>query len=292
MINLTIKRHYQMAEFSPSPTRTVLLAGVGRSGTTWIGDVLAHVLHARILFEPDLTDANGLLLKGQPIAGHWHERPSALWQTTLFEAHRQDVHHMLFGNLHGGWVNQDAKSGIYHRRLVKSVRSSLYVGHIARTWPEMKILYLVRSPQPVIESMLAKISDGWHFDWSADDIRHLLDHHPILANRIKPAWEPVSLIDRLALRYCIETHVALTELEHCQNAMVIRYEQLARQTDWPAVGEFLQDQGWDQAPAADVLQRPSHTGSRLADDSHGLSASQVARLQNCVAAFGLDRWLA
>jgi len=36
----------------PDPRKSILLAGTARSGTTWLGDLIASQIHCRILFEP------------------------------------------------------------------------------------------------------------------------------------------------------------------------------------------------------------------------------------------------
>jgi hypothetical protein len=37
---------------------TLLVAGTARSGTTWVGDVVAHATKSRIIFEPFLLNHN------------------------------------------------------------------------------------------------------------------------------------------------------------------------------------------------------------------------------------------
>lgn len=46
-------------DLGASPGDTIVVAGTARSGTTWIGDVVAQATNSRIIFEPFLVDRQG-----------------------------------------------------------------------------------------------------------------------------------------------------------------------------------------------------------------------------------------
>lgn len=212
MLTFRLLKAPRYLEMPASPRRSVIVAGVGRSGTTWLGNVISQMIQARVIFEPCLTDKNGLFLINRSRSGlvnlaERYERPVDLWNKADFDQQIKTVERMLFGCIQGGWVDQDIIPGIFNRRVIKMIRVNLFIGHIARAWPQIKIVYVIRSPHKVIESMLNQEEKGWKFDWARDDIINLSNRcleRGIVTESFD--WDGESLLDRLTMRWCVELH--------------------------------------------------------------------------------------
>jgi len=294
MFSYRVHKSPRYFEWKSHPERSVIVAGVGRSGTTWLGDVVSHMINARVVFEPCITDNNGNFLidrTGEIKLDKRYERPLFLWNIVNFEKKKLAIKHMLFGNIKGNWLDQNVRAGIYSRRVIKVIRANLFVGHIARSWPEVKILYIVRSPDKVVESMLNQENNGWKFDWDSDDILSLSESCTEWADLIDTFdWNREDIIDRLALRWCVEMKVALKQLQNVENCMVLQYESLVLGEGWDELKLFIKDRGRLKSPPKRVVQQSSKTGSVRANKVF-LTSLQTARIHQMVEAFELSRWI-
>ncbi len=295
MVTCNILKSPRYFEWRTHPSRSVIVAGVGRSGTTWLGDVVSRMINARVIFEPCLTDKNGNFLidrQGSVNLQNKYEMPLPLWKNACFEEHKPVIAHMLFGSIQGGWIDQDVQSGIYSRRVIKMIRANFFVGHLARVWPELKIVYVVRLPHKVVESMLNQEQRGWNFDWPVHEIRNLATACKDWRHLVNFCnWDQENLVDRLAFRWCVETKIALQQLDNQPNAMIVRYEDLVRGDQWSNVAGFLADRGCRGLPDPALLGKPSKTTSRCAVTSKQLTQEEMSRIRQMACSFGLERWV-
>ncbi len=175
----------------------------------------------------------------------------------------QSLKSILFGDFKFGWVNSNLKSGFYLRRLVKAIRANLFLSVIADQWPEIRIIFVIRSPYKVIDSMIEKSLDGWLFEWTVQDI---LNQKKLVEEWLSPFADRIAKIktspERLMLRWCIENYIAINQLQNKNNVLIVSYEQLNQGIGWDAIGAFLFDRGWVGEPKAELLNRPSKTSPR------------------------------
>ena len=282
-------------EWTAHPSRSVIVAGVGRSGTTWLGDVVSRMLNARVVFEPCLTDRNGSFLignDGRIDLDARCERPLLLWKQADFEKQKARIAHLLFGCIKGDWVDQDVRPGVYSKRVIKAIRVNLFIGQILRNWPQVKMLYIIRSPHAVVESMLNQEMCGWKFDWTGGDIARCLEAcEEGLDLPSSFSWNKDAQIDRLALRWCIEVKMALKQLQGADNCLVLQYESLIKGREWSAIALFLNDRGCRHLPEQEEIRVNSRTSSEMPKTIR-LSPEQVARVHQLVETFGLGGWIA
>ena len=155
-----------------------IVAGYGRSGTTWVLDVLAQANGLRTIFEPLHPQA---IARAAPHAHQYlgrHDEDESL--KALFE-------HFLFGDVHSiwadyrirtGWLNprleklrswKDVKSAgsrfgrgrkYYFRyrnqrhrpqRIIKVIRGNMMIGWLQRTF-DARVVFMVRHPAAVVLS--------------------------------------------------------------------------------------------------------------------------------------------
>lgn len=174
------------------PSQAIVLAGSGRSGTTWLGNIIAASPHVDTIFEPldrrRVPEAGSLPLR--PYARREEESPQ-------LEAYLRQV---LRGRVSNEWVNRAGRRPWGWRTLVKTIRGTLLLDWIDRRY-RPRIVYMVRHPAAVV---LSRMKLGW--DTHLDE---LLAQPTLVANYLEPH------LDRLnGLRQPLEEHAALWAVEN------------------------------------------------------------------------------
>ena len=131
-------------------TPNVFVAGMARSGTTWIADLINHDGRYRVLFEPFLRQ------RVKEAAGFEYLQylPPRFDNPALARAAQA----ILSGSLCNPWVDRENKRVIYFRRLVKDVRCNLMLKWLSGIAPRMRVVLVVRNPFSVANSWLRL---GW-----------------------------------------------------------------------------------------------------------------------------------
>jgi hypothetical protein len=135
---------YRGWETNHDPADTVFLAGSGRSGTTWISEILNADRSFRYIFEP------------------FNCRKTAEWRNYEFQQYFPRRHddpqavaaaaQILSGRVHNAWVDSQNRAILARRRLVKDIRANLMLGWLKEQFPAMPLVLLVREPLAVIAS--------------------------------------------------------------------------------------------------------------------------------------------
>lgn len=134
--------------------RVVLVAGSGRSGTTWVQQLINYRHDHRVIFEPFRADKVPFL-PAEPIK-HLYLRPEE--QAPLFKPH---ILRILQGQFSNFWTDQFTAPGIYHRRLIKAIRANLFLKWLVTQMPSLKVVLMLRHPCAVSCSWRAM---GWSHD--------------------------------------------------------------------------------------------------------------------------------
>lgn len=252
------------------PRDVLLVAGSGRSGTTWVSDVLAHTMHARIIFEPFLVDEyGGFVLPRARLSRPRSARNYPLYlpqSSDVYLARRYQIEEILSGRVRTFWSEMQSRPGVFRSRVVKEIRLNLSLGFLTRYWPDLKIILLLRDPCHVIESQLAKIAEGWDFNWAPHDV---LSQERLMKDWLDPFRDTIeqaqTLVERLANRWCIETHIALRQLQHQPSAFVASYRWLCTcEAAWDTLRQFAAPSVWDTQALRRTLSSPSFTSRRIA----------------------------
>lgn len=125
---------------------SVLVAGTGRSGTTWLADVLATMFPCRVMFEPFHSE----YLEGFHGFHYFHyARP---WEPDdrLLSFCRT----VFSGAIRHPWID----SGVGHLfpkcRAIKEIRANLFLKWIHDRFPDLPILFVIRHPCAVVLSRI------------------------------------------------------------------------------------------------------------------------------------------
>lgn len=258
--------------------KCVFLASSPRSGSTWLQELLNHDNSYRIMFEPFQPT------RVPETAGSGNRTYLRVGQQA--PAVERILHSVVTGKLRNRWVDRFNRRWFADRRLVKSVRSNLLLPWLANSYPEMRIVYLLRHPLSVTASRKRM---GW-----GNDISMLLDQPNLVQDFLRPHREAMSKADefeRSIYKWAVAQVVPLTLLKRGQ-ALVVFYEDLVAspQTELEAVFRFTSTPGLHRAlkrvPRLSALARPElrGRGSRAVN----FSTTELERTQEILARFGLD----
>ncbi len=277
----------------PDLSLTLLAAGIGRSGTTWLGDLLNVDGARRVLFEPLHPD------KGLPLAQslpNGRYVPPDADDLTLRDA----IADILSGAQHNAWTDQyeDRPADQDPRPpLVKAIRLNLMLPWLHRQFPEMPLVYILRHPGAVIGSqMRMKWGDG-----SVQQAR-LLSQAPLTDGPLQPVLPLLKHADdeftrRLAI-WCAVQFVLLNALP--ASVPVVRYEDLVLKPGQtlPPLYERL-NLPYNEAAVMQAVGIPSATTwsgttppaeaiRKLDKWREGFSAKQLDAMDHTLSCFGLN----
>lgn len=122
----------------------LLINGLGRSGTTWLGGMLQNLGHCRSIFEPFFPR---YVSASQPL-GYFPYIDSDCGNAEQIEYARR----VLRGSIRNRWVDRDNRPACYRRRLIKEIRASYMLPWLKGIYPGLKVVLLVRDPYAVYRS--------------------------------------------------------------------------------------------------------------------------------------------
>lgn len=262
----------------------VLLSGIGRSGTTWLSNILNYDNRYRSLFEP-FHPQHGIELR-EHITNAMYLRPD-----TVDEPLKQGFVDLLSGNMMNDYVDQDNADNYGKRILLKSIRLNTMLPWLHANLPEVPLVYIARHPASVIASQM-------RLGWGASQKNHerLLNQPDLIEDFLSPFVDLMqSASDDFEYRlyfWCANNYVIH---KHFQNGEIytVYYERLKRQPIDEAQKIFAYlGQPLDENAFAQVVEEPSRTTWRNASEKHHwsriLTPEQQALLWRTLETFGLD----
>lgn len=181
-------------------TKTVFLAGSGRSGTTWLSGLINHDAAYRQVFEPFHP---GKVEDFRAFGSKQYLRPGDRSEEFVAPARRA-----VTGQLRDRWTDRGGAL-VARRRLVKDIRANLLLGWLAENFPGMPIVLLMRHPCAVVSSRLAL---GWrdNLDETIAQGDLVEDHLLPLEGHVRAARDP---FERHLFVWCIDNYVPLRQFQ-------------------------------------------------------------------------------
>ncbi len=185
------------------PSKTIIVAGSGRSGTTWLGDIIAADWSFRTIFEPfdarKVPEAKAAGISLRPYCSLREECP-ALYNFTQ---------RTLAGKLRNKWVDKQGRRFWARRFVLKTIRATLLLAWIDENF-HPPIVYLIRHPGAVVTS---RCRLGWesHLDVFLSQPALMRDHLSPYEDLIKSAETKVQ---KHTVMWCVENIVPLKQLPH------------------------------------------------------------------------------
>ena len=265
----------------------IIIAGSGRSGTTWVLDAIARANNLRTIFEPlhpigvphakpfanryvrDHADEPDLkLFIDKVFSGtlnslwaNYRLRPDRLYLTSHNKGslrHRLGCLKYYYGKLISRYLR-------YHKvktnnLIVKFIRANLMLGWLSNNY-RAKILLVVRHPCAVIASKMRLGGPDWNYHHSLQQYLHNTQLVEDYLHKFKGIDMPsLSPVLGHTLIWCIENTLAMNHAAkygHC----IAYYENLIAysDTEWPRVIASLE---LKYVPDKEFLSQPSQQVSR------------------------------
>ena len=124
--------------------KVVLVASMGRSGSTWISNLINHKNNYRIIFEP----FNYERVKETSEFNY----PLYLRENEHYPHYQKVVGDILNGKIKSAWVDRENRQFFPEARLIKTIRGNLFLKWLKNNFPDIKIVLLFRNPCAVINS--------------------------------------------------------------------------------------------------------------------------------------------
>ena len=192
---------------------TIIVAGGGRSGTTWLAEVLAEYFHYRLIFEPLHPELNYF----NPFYNVKYIPPES--KNPDFVKRFQNL---FSGKLKHQKLDLDNRVFRAGGRVVKFIRANLLLPWINNQFPEIPIVFILRHPCAVVSS---RINRGW----TIESFNGYLDNNPLKNQYLKQHMDIIenadSAVERQACNWCIENLIPLKAMED-ENWIVTTYEDL------------------------------------------------------------------
>jgi hypothetical protein len=276
--------------------KALFISGTGRSGSTWLTEVLVDAFSARVIFEPLRRDRVRL---SAAIPWGFYVDPDDPAPDT-----RHVLARILSGRIRSPWTDKhNIKRLRYERRLVKEIRSNNLLPWMTRAFPEVPFIYLLRHP-------FATAWSATKLGWSPY-FGEFLKQTELMDGPLAPYRDLIdanvgekNLFHRHILRWCIENLVPST-MTPAGSAHVIFYEDLLEDPggELKRLASHLDtysDGYWSFDPETlRPRKRPSRTNYRqtpkLTPDERVNSwlgtvpPEDVAKALPLLEAFGLDR---
>jgi hypothetical protein len=267
--------------------KSILIAGTARSGTTWLGDLIASQIPSRILFEPFNPD---LVLEYRKFNYFQYMRPGM--ENPEFHAFARKV---FTGEIRNRWIDRQNERIRSEYRVIKEIRINLALKWLHDNFPEVPILFLMRHPCAVVASRM-------ELNWATDrDIEPFLSQPDLVEDHLAPYMEIIKHAntdeEKHAVIWCVSNLVPLRQFQP-NEIRIVYYEHLCTrpEIELPAVFASIGQSYRDTEHNA--VNRPSQTAlasSAVVDGTDKISAwrkklndKQIENILQIVKAFGLD----
>ncbi len=270
---------------------TLLLVGSGRSGTSWVPDVINYDHSYRYLYEPFHS-------RHVPAARDW--LPRQYVRIDDDEPRRSDLASSIFtGRFRNAYADAYNRCVVVHRRLVKDTRLQLALGWIRKRFVGMPMIYLMRHPCAVVNSRIQLGRD-------CDLARMFFSQPQLMEDHLEPFRGEMERarddFERHVFIWCVENYVPMRQL-HAGDAHLIFYENVCENPEGELqrlaafLGAAFDERAMRNVGKASVQARKYHggrtsaivTGASLVEAwKTYVSAERVKRAVEILRLFGLE----
>jgi hypothetical protein len=270
----------------PDLRKSILISGTARSGTTWLGDLIAWQLPCRVLFEPFNPE-----LVPEYHGFHYFQYMRPGTENPEFHNFARKV---FTGTIRNRWIDHQNERIVSKYRLVKEIRINLALKWLHDHFPEVAILFLMRHPCAVVAS---RMELGWATD---SDIEPFLSQAELVEDYLSPHLDLIrnanTIEEKHAVIWCVSNLIPLKQFE-CSDLKVVHYEVLCTQpkNELPAIFASIGQQYTEHT--LEAIEQPSQTTrmdsdivtgeDRISSWKHKLTTAQIDRIFQVVDRFGL-----
>lgn len=275
---------WQVRRNAQPPERVIWLLSAGRSGSTWISNLLNASLHYREVFEP--FHAVHCDMPKAPTSHPYNP------VSKEFEAYADAVFEGRYANARTEFENlgkRRSRKGL----IVKDVYANLFCEQELAKRDNVCAILLIRNPADVVASKLTQ--RHWHWVWDPEEFlndprlvsAHLAPFIPV----IREAARGECMDERLLTTWCIQH---LVPLRACPpNRLQLVFYEDVRANPQREIQRLLAAAGVEfSREAADAISALAPKPSRLArvrSDEKPLPPQEV--VERVFSRFGLSDWL-
>ena len=214
---LWLARHFPL-DLGARIEDTILISGVGRSGTTWLADFLNFDTRCRDMFEPFHA---WKVPRARVLQGSWYQRVN----DEPPEAFTRYVESILRGRVRHPWIDRFNRRFLSRARIVKAIRADLFLPWVAWRFPELRIVHLIRHPAAIAQSR-ARLPSRW--EWRPS-LHELLAQDQLEASlsssQIEVCEGATTSFEQHVATWCLATRAVLTGVPSSRRVTVF-YEDL------------------------------------------------------------------
>jgi hypothetical protein len=271
---------------NPDTGKSILVAGTARSGTTWLGDLIAEQIPCRVMFEPFNPN---LVPQYRGFQYFQYMRPDQA--DPEFHAYASRI---FSGEIRNRWIDHQNECILPKYRLIKEIRANLALKWLHDHFPQAPILFVMRHPCAVVSS---RMELGWATD---SDIQPFLSQPDLMQDFLAPYIDLIKGVktdeEKHAVIWSVSNLVPLRQFGPGE-LKIVRYEHLCTQpeTELSSIFKFLGVRS-DVSSTAKI-NRPSQTSrqtsavvtgtDRIKTWKKKLSSRQIDSILRVVDAFGL-----
>lgn len=264
---------------------TILLAGTGRSGTSWLADIINFRNDFRYIFEPFCAREVSQVSELRPMQ---YLRPG-----NCDVKYMNIIGDVIGGRIRNSWADRFNDKLIIRKRLIKVIRANLFLKWINVNFPDIRIVFLMRHPLAVARSKLK-------WNWGAAN--RFLEHAELIEDYLSSFKSEIescgTTFERILFEWCVDNYVPLKQFKEGEMHIVF-YEHLCvrPQEEVERLFGYLGIE-YDHR-VNDTISRPSKlcrqdsavkTGRSLIDTFEDyFTAEQIDRSVEILSMFGLDK---
>ncbi|QJR81958.1 hypothetical protein CA267_014960 [Alteromonas pelagimontana] len=273
----------------------IFMSGMGRSGTTWLGDIVNYDRKSRILFEPfhptKVKEANKF------------EYIQYLNPEETDETLEKQARTILAGKVRNSWVDRDNHKFFYYKRIIKDIRCNLMLGWLKKLSKDLPIILPIRHPLQVVSSW-SNLGWGKETEGNRSDFEIIMSQQKLLSDfpLIKKAAESIDssdFVERTVFLWCVFYYVPLQQLKPAQfhivyyENLIIEYESEVRKLFRYLEKPFnltLIEKSLNRSSSTNFLKRDFETDQAQLIEGwkSTFTTEQIEKAQHLLAMFKLD----
>jgi hypothetical protein len=267
--------------------RCMIVAGTGRSGTTWLSKIIGSQIPSRFMNEPFHSQ---YVYEFSKFNYFQYLRPDSRDDDLYVYCLR-----VFNGSIRNKWIDRQVSTLFPKYRVIKEIRANLFLKWLHNNFPSIPILFLIRHPCAVVLSRM-------QLKWATDgDIEPLLSQDKLvedyLSDKLDLIMNAKTLEEKHAIIWCISNLVPLKQFNPGELNIVF-YENLCLrpEVEIPRIFQIIGHKYNNTIFSS--LKKPSGTVTNSSAVMRGLdrtsqwktklSPTQIKKILSIVESFELD----
>ncbi|OHX65558.1 sulfotransferase [Flammeovirga pacifica] len=250
----------------------ILIASMGRSGSTLLSEIINFNNEYKELFEPFIST------KVNEVSNFTY--PTSLKKTSKSQIHFLQAKRVISGHIDNRWVNQLKRRKNINKLLIKDIRVNFFLGWLKTNFSSIKVILLIRDPLKTIKSWQNAGFDNGDIEYQFLRKKY---YSMLSVEQQKIFNEADSSFKKLIILWCLTYFIPISEMTKSEY-LLVKYEDILRD-NLDALRLYLDD------VSLKYTIKPSRTSSlsyKLKKYNNHLSAEDLIYLKKAIKLFGLD----